>query len=115
MTLYGKEVYPPKIFVSWPVKPLDELKDHRTYILYEKAKANILTKEEEDEIFENLVTTQEKVCLLLMGWKFNFRGWLHVYYVDMYYDIIRVYAFNKTQVRNHFKQFGKIQKIVLAD
>jgi hypothetical protein len=97
-------------FVSWEVKPLETLKDTKTYQIMEKLHNGIkLTREEKDglNIFEYNGYRR------LVGWQFDFTPFCNLYLVKIkHYGWKEFYAFDKMQIRNYAGYKNNILQIV---
>jgi len=94
----------------------EELKNSEEWKIHKKAFLGKWTQEEKNKIFERI-----KDCSFfsdgvdLMGVCFDFRPVLNEYWIELkYLGIIKVFAPNKTAIRNYYKSYN-IFKIILVE
>jgi len=98
-------------FVKWDVPNLENYKNTTMYILHNKCENQLdLSREEKNK----LVFSSSDPNYKLYGWAYDFREFLKEFWVETkYYGIVKVYAFDKTAIRES-KKVMNIVKIVEA-
>lgn len=98
-------------FVKWDINPLETLKDSTVYRLKVKAMGGQkMTREEKDWLARNLaLSTYGRSAIALMGWMFNFYGYVNRYLVKQYNSWTEYYAPDRTSLRKAL--YGRIQEL----
>lgn len=99
-------------FVSWDIRPLEELKSTLPY----RAKVKLLngeklTRTEKDMLVSSVFYSFG--IIKIGGWAFDFRPYLKTYLVKQYDRWGEYKAFDKTSLRTIL--YGKIQRIIEID
>lgn len=99
-------------FVSWGVRPLEELQDCKAYILRTRLNNNgRLSREEKNWITRKVNdNTYFKFAIPVFGWRFDFSDVLNTYLVSQYGRWQEYKAVDKTALRSIL--YGRIDKIV---
>lgn len=85
------------------------------FSIHEKLAAGLKLDETETMILMDRMdgVSVPRGCVASMGWCFDLRPFLNLYWVRWYESIIAVYAPNKKAVRKHLG--GKVGRIVLVE
>ncbi len=97
-------------FVKWDIRPLDDLRNSKVYLLRMKLnRGDMMSREEKDWLCEAVNTnTYFRTAVPLMGWRFDFSDVLKKYLVNQYGRWTEYYAPDRTSLRKHL--YGRIIK-----
>jgi hypothetical protein len=96
-------------FVSHNVSPLETHSNTWLYQTHAKLERRETPTRQDKDGLVFLGGDSYDYCARHMGYAYDFREWLNTYHVEtQYYGILKVYAFDKTAIRNS----GKVQGIL---
>lgn len=96
---------------------VENVLDYKEFKLHQKVvNGEAVTQEEKDFLFDCIRNDSFfNRAIALRGCKLDFDNFLNCYWVKFESDISEHWAFNKTSIRNYYKQIDNIIKIVLIE